>query len=154
MLKFVGLVCTLLLPLILADSPGDKFAKYKAVEAYEIRPGILMMPQYAEDGQVCEIGLERRQYSPDLIRLDSEMSREEIDRIAGDLAPLDERGPKSNDLIGSDLIDMSGQGMTTTSLYENVTIKIFSRVISTSKHHGTAIEDVAASIKWNKRKCQ
>jgi hypothetical protein len=29
-------------------------AKYKAVEAYEVRPGILVFPTYSEDGEVCE----------------------------------------------------------------------------------------------------
>ena len=32
--------------------------------AYEIRPGVLVMPRYAQDGQVWEVGMEKRRYSP------------------------------------------------------------------------------------------
>jgi hypothetical protein len=36
-----------------------------------------MIPRYAEDGQVCEVGLERSPYTPEEIVLYSTLSREE-----------------------------------------------------------------------------
>lgn len=57
------------------------------MEAYEVQPGILAFPTYAADGQVCEIGIERRHYSLEVIRLDPGLSREEIDKTVDDLAP-------------------------------------------------------------------
>jgi len=131
--------------------PNDGFKQYKAVEAYEVRPGILMLPQYSSDGQVCEIGLEKRHYLPTEINLGSEMKRKEIEEIANELVPPEQRGPKS-DLAGGGLIVVSGQGMTTTWDYENVVIEIHSVVLNTSKKQ-TTVEDVAAVVSWKNRKC-
>ena len=58
MLKLFSLVVAVMLLLPTTNSGREKFAKYKPVEAYEIQPGILMMPRYSADGQVCEIGIE------------------------------------------------------------------------------------------------
>src|SRR5271154_3302293 len=69
MLKLIVLAFAAVLLLAAANPEHDKFAKYKSVEAYEIRPGILMMPRYSSDGQVCQIGLEKLHYSPETIRL-------------------------------------------------------------------------------------
>src|SRR5690242_8168500 len=44
--------------LLLANSESPKFAKYKPVVSYEIRPEILIMPTYSTDGEVCQIGVE------------------------------------------------------------------------------------------------
>jgi len=81
MSKLIASVVVAMLLLITSNPGRERFAKYKAVEAYEIRPGILMMPKYSTDGQICEIGLEKLHYSPDMIRLDSSLSRKDIDQI-------------------------------------------------------------------------
>jgi hypothetical protein len=71
MLKLVGLGLTVVLVLNAAlTAQPQQFEKYRKVEAYEVRPGLLVMPRYASDDEVCEIGLERLLYSPELIRLD------------------------------------------------------------------------------------
>lgn len=73
--KFVGLILAILTMLItLNATTQQRFANYRRIEAYEVRPGILMLPRYTSDGKVCEIGLERLHYSPDLVRLDSGLS--------------------------------------------------------------------------------
>jgi hypothetical protein len=139
--------------LFLAMNPqSDRFSKYKAVETYEIRPGILMMPRYSDSGQVCEIGVERRHYSPEMIRLDSSLSRKEIDEVLDELVPADERGSESKD-FGENLIDQAGQGMTTNIGYEKVSIQIYSKVLSTSRHRVVA-DYIAATVHWKNRKCQ
>jgi hypothetical protein len=69
--KFVGLSLTILIMLNAVTTAQQQFAKYRKIEAYEIRPGILMMPRYTADDRVCEIGLEKLHYSPERIRLDS-----------------------------------------------------------------------------------
>jgi hypothetical protein len=73
----------------------QQFAKYRKIEAYEVRPGILMMPRYTTGDEVCEIGLERLHYSPELIRIDSGLSRKEIDLALDELVPIEERGKPS-----------------------------------------------------------
>jgi hypothetical protein len=92
MSKLIGLALAAVLLLPSANPVREQFAKYKAVEAYEIRPGVLMMPRYSSDGQVCEIGLEKLHYSPEIIRLDSSLSREEVDQVLEELVPANERG--------------------------------------------------------------
>jgi hypothetical protein len=150
MAKLLGLICALLL--FLTPSPQkNTIAKYKAVEAYEVRPGILMFPRYSEDGQVCEIGLERRHYSPEKVTLYSTLSHEEIDAIVNELAPASERGPRSQNPL-DDLMLVGGHGMTTFEKYENVTVEIESAVIANSKNKNT-VDNVAAIIQWKHRKC-
>jgi hypothetical protein len=147
-----GVICAMTLVFCAAKAQDARFLNYKSVEAYEIRPGILAMPRYSADGQVCEIGLETRHYSPETIRLDSALSREEIDQIADELAPASERGPRT--MGDMDLIDRVGRGVTSTSAYKNVQIQIYSAVSPASKKHEIAMADVAATIKWTKQKCQ
>lgn len=149
MLKTVGLACAVTLLHLVARPHSDKFWKYKTVEAYEIRPGILMMPRYSDDGQVCEIGLEKLHYSSELIRMDSSLSREEIDQIADELAPTGKRGPKTTALGGRDLIVMAGHSLVTSIEYENVSIQIYGDD-SRKCNQGT----IAATIERKNRKCR
>ena len=152
MSKLIGSAFAAMLLLISANPVRETFAKYKAIEAYEIRPGIIMMPRYSVDEQVCEVGLEKLHYSPEIIRLDSTLSSKELDQIFDELAPANERGPKSD--IGGPVIVERGQGMTTTTDYENVTIQIYSAVSRAAGQGGITASDVAATIKWKNRKCQ
>jgi hypothetical protein len=141
--------------IFLAAKPrNEKFSKYKAVEAYEIRPGILMMPRFAEDGQVCEIGLDRLHYTPEIIHLDSDLSREDIDGIVAELVPAEERGPKTGVLGGRDSITVIGPGMTTSVNYENISVEIESHLLSSRKRSISVDYGIAATIHWKHRKCQ
>lgn len=153
MLKVISLACTSVLLFFCASPQSSRFSGYKAIEAYEIRPGVLMMPTYAANGQLCEIGLERRHYSPEEIRLESSLSREEIDRVFEELVPSNERGPKKRGLGGGDEISESGHSLVTSSQYENVSIHIYSAV-SSSKNREIVAADIAAVLRWNNRKCQ
>jgi hypothetical protein len=140
--------------LFLAAKPqSDKFSKYKAVEAYEIRPGILMMPRYAEDGQVCEIELERLHFAHETINVDSQLLRKDVDEIANELVPVSERGPQPKNLLEQGMTLFLGNSMETNEEYENISIQIFG-TLSTSSSHEMVGEDVAATITWKNRKCQ
>jgi hypothetical protein len=130
----------------------EEFAKYKKVEAYEIRPGILMMPRYSADGQVCEIGLQKLQYSPEMIRLDSALSRKEIDQVFDELVPAEQRGSQSTGFVGSSMTEI-GQGLTITKDFEKVSIQIYGALSSSSKREAT-VNEVAATLKWKNRNCQ
>ncbi len=153
MSKIIGLACTFIFLFLAMKPQSDKFSKYKVVETYEVRPGILMMPRYSDSGQVCEIGLETRHYSPKMIRLDSNLSRTEIDEILEELVPTDDRGPKSKD-FGENLIDLVGQGSTTNRGYENVSIQIYSKVVPASRSREIVANDIVATVHWKNRKCQ
>jgi len=152
-LPYLACVATVLL--IGAKPQTEMFSKYKPVEAYELRPGILAMPKYAEDGQICEVGVEKRSYSPELIRINESFSQKEIDQIVDDLVPVDERGPRLNGLLGGMMI-MSGNTSSNATVYENVTITSYGGISSKSNPHAglTSNGDVAFTVQWTKRKCQ
>ena len=153
MLKVIGLVCTSVLLLSSAIPQNSKFSAYKAVEVYEIRPGILMMPRYSDSGQVCEIGIEKRNYSPELVRLDPSLSRKQIDEIFDELVPPNERGPKSKDILG-ELLVQTGPSLTESIDFENVSIEMFSETLSGAKNRKVTIENIVAIAKWKNRKCE
>lgn len=151
MSKLIGLVFA---AMFLLPSANPGFAKYKAIEAYEIRPGVLMMPRYSADGQLCEIGLEKRHYSPEMIRLDSSLSRNEVDQMLEELVPANERGPKSTAPGGRDDLTEVGHGLVTSSEYVNISIQIYSAVLPASRKHEIVADNVAATIRWKNRRCQ
>jgi len=106
-------------------SSAADFSKYKKVEAYEIRPGILIMPVYNSQGELCEIGLQPRSYSPELIRVGEGLSRDAIMQIFDELVPAEERGPQPENLLERGMILMSGQTAQEYETYENVTLNFF-----------------------------
>lgn len=153
MSKFLTLGLTAATLILSANSAQDRFVKYKSLEAYEVRPGILMMPRYTADGRVCEIGLEKLHYSPEIIRLDSNISEEEVNQIFDELVPPDERGPKAKDQVG-DLITLAGQSLTTLVDYEKVSIQIHGKRLSNDRRKGIVVDQVAATLKWKDRPCR
>ncbi len=97
MTKFIRLVgAAMLLPLS-ASSGREKFANYKAVETYEIRPGILMMPRYSADGQVCEVEFQRRHYVDGEVYLGSTIPHETTLKIIDEIVPGSEERPFDQD---------------------------------------------------------
>ena len=151
-LSVVGLLATALVTPRVESQAEDQFKRYKAVEAYEIRPGILMMPRHASDGQVCEIGLERRHYSPEEIRHDSDLSKKEINEIAEELAPTDQRGAETDLLAGGEMDLLAGHGITTVSDYENVAVEIHYWMLPSGEKQ-YSLEQPVAVIRWKHRIC-
>lgn len=158
-LAVFGIVALVLLPTV--NTAPKAFAKYKSVEAYEVRPGILMLPRYAADGQVCEIVLEQLHILPDKVRLGYDLSQKDIDQIFEEIVPDSERGPQPSTpleqvkgLLGG---YFSGRAMISNNEYQNISIKVYSQVsgdlLDSSKTPAT-IDQVAASLKWKNRDCQ
>ena len=150
------LICSVVAAMLLLPTSNpdrEKFEKYKAIEAYEIRPGILLMPRYSADGQVCEVGLEKLHYSPEKIRLDSSLSRKEIDQIFDELVPSDERGPKPAGILEQGGTTFLGQGMVSDEEYQNISIRIYG-IASPSGKGGVIADEVAATLTWKNRMCQ
>jgi hypothetical protein len=137
--------------LLTASPQNSTFLEYKAVEAYEVHPGILMFPRYAEDGRVCEVGLERLHYSPEKIVLYSTLYRQDIDSIVDELAPASERGARSG-RPPDGLFSMTGLGMTAIEQYEHVTVQIHSALPGLSEKSN--IDTIAAVITWRDRLCK
>lgn len=131
---------------------SQRFSGLKTVEAYEIHSGILVMPRYTKDGQVCEIGLQKRLYFPEKVNLDDNLSRDEIEQAFEELVPASERG---SELPGFQAHPMSevGNSITTSTDYEYVSLEIVGKVLP-SKRHEVVEETVVAIIRWKNRKCQ
>ena len=149
MSKLICLACAVMSLCFLEGSQSGRFLKYRAIEAYEIRPGILMMPKYSDDGQVCEATIEKHHYSNEGANLDSSIRREVIIQIADELVPLNERGPLITDMGREYISAYSGNSVTTYADYKNVSIRIF----GIASPVGSA-GDIVAVIHWNNRKCQ
>jgi len=148
MLRLGILTCAVALLFFPARPQNTKFSKYKAVEAYEIRPGILMMPRYAEDGQVCEITLERTNAAAETINLTPTLPRKTVTELVDEIVPVDERGPRTMD-FGRDYVSQhSGESVTTFAEWKNVAVNIYGRA---STRCGAG--DIVAEIRWKKRTC-
>lgn len=148
MFKLTALTCTVIALFFFTKPRNEKFSRYKSIETYEIRPGILMMPKYAEDGQVCEITLEKHHYSDNTARLDSTIPHEVITQIADELAPASERGPLTMNTGKEYLSAYGGNGITTFADYQNNSIRIFGIASPI-----TSAGDIVAVIEWKNRTC-
>jgi hypothetical protein len=147
--KLTRLAGTAMLLLLSANPGRERFANYKAVETYEIRPGILMMPKYSADGLVCEVEIQRRHYSDGVVHLGSTIPHETVLKIIDEIAPASERGA-SIETLGSEYLSMySGQGATSVAEYLNVSIEIDGQTAPV----GFA-GDVVVFIRWKNRPCQ
>lgn len=139
-----GCVVALLLPL--AGRQGGPFRNCKPVRAYEIRPGVLVMPKYSRAGQLCQAAIQRDHYTNGVVDLDSTLSREAVLQIFDRLAPSDKRGPL---VMGAPFARLSiyGGGAVTTFLdYKNVSLDM-SRSASSPGY-------VVAVITWKNRGCR
>lgn len=116
-------------------------AKYPVVSAYKVRPGILMTAKYAEDGQVCEMVLERR-YTPDQTDADSTIPSKLEDQLIDELVPVAERGPATSHWLGNSYV---AGGVTHTQRgFQSVLIEIDGTVSGGDK---------IVMIHWKKRTC-
>jgi hypothetical protein len=144
-----GLAC-IVLAFLATGSAKSEFKRLRALETYEIQPGILMQPTYSSQGELCSVVLEKRHYSSQAIDLDAEMSHDQIWQIFDELAPKQDRGRSTFDL-GDDgeLTTVNGIAATTMAEYENVSLEM------DGKTHNSDERDrkyVVAIIRWKKRK--
>jgi len=144
----MNLGCLALLVLVTA-SASDEFKRFQAVEAYEVQPGILMMPIYSSKGAVCKIVLEKRHYSSNEIDLDAEMSHQQIWQVFDQLVPKKDRGQSTLDLGDmGELTTTAGVSTTTIADYENVSLEMEGK----TKEAGDQ-EYVVAIIRWKRKNC-
>ena len=149
MTRGVGLFCAIVALVVGSNECDQRFAKYKAIDAYETGAGILILPRYSSDGQLCEVELEKQHYSGDTVDLGSALSHEKIIEVVNLIAPASERG-KSTMPFGTEYLSKyDGNSFTTFADYEAVSVQIYGRS-SPAFDAG----DIAARIRWNKRVCR
>jgi len=143
MVKLIASIC--LLAFILVPSSAG-FKRYHIVEAYEVRPGVLITPVYSAGREVCEISIEKRHFSNNNVDIDATMSKEQILSLFDEIAPREERGQPGWKVPGdTEITEVDSEILTTRIPYENVSLAIYGRKDS-QKY-------VAAIISWNKPQC-
>src|SRR5580698_10243730 len=106
-----GALLLMLISVALITSPGqskdDLSSKYRPMNAYLVRPGILMLVQFDREGQACEMTLEQTSGlwhgSEEVTPLTNEIAHKLLD----ELAPVSLRGVKG-EYLNPDSI-MAGQ---------------------------------------------
>ena len=126
---------------------ASKFSMYRTVEAYEARPGILVLPRYTNTGQVCEVAIQRLHYHDEEVDLFSNLPEPQLLQVIDELAPASERGPK-DDTLGN-LVTGSGRSVIIHRYYANVTITLY---IMSGSSEGDG--NLVALIQWNNRVCK
>jgi hypothetical protein len=132
-----------------AQTSGDLAAKYLAVSAYEVRPGVLMTVKYAGDGQACEMTLEKRHStSKDKdIDIGSNIPAKVIDELSDELAPEADRGPATSRYLSPDSYVAGGVSYIKRD-FQNVSIEVHGDT-STSCDGGEKV----VIIRWKKGAC-
>jgi hypothetical protein len=148
---FLGFIGTVFFA---AHPERENLSRLKRVEAYEVRPGIVALPRYAADGQICEVALEKLHHSAGAIRLDPTLTSTEVDQIADQLVPSDERGPKPKGLLEQGIGSLVGNSMMTSDEYQNISIQTYRPIVGTPTKDKISVGDIAAAtIKWKHRTC-
>jgi hypothetical protein len=126
------------------QTSGDLRSKYRQVTSYELRPGVVMNPKYAADGQVCEMVLEKRQTTDAGMVFGVSFSKKEVKELVDELVPEAERG---RDLTRPLNTTVDGGFITTEYTYENVLVRVYG--ITRPEPGG----DMIVTITWRKRAC-
>ena len=141
---------TLVLFLLVASTPlraqtaEDLGRRYPVVTSYKvIFPGIFMTPKYTADGQVCEMSVQKQNVTERRFQ-DSYIPNKQLKMLLDTLVPMSDRGKP---LDGQDLVLGTGTVVTSTTVYENVSITI-AESINNPRPGPSAI-----LIKWRKRSC-
>jgi hypothetical protein len=122
-------------------------ASYPRVESYEIRPGVLAMPKYADDGELCQVSIEKLHIQQSGVELGvPTMSRETVLKIIDELAPPSERGKAISQLAGHDYIDViNGTADVAAANYQYLSVRIYGSTSSPG--------DVAVVLDWKRKTC-
>jgi len=120
--------------------------KYRPVHAFEVRPSVLMTAKFADDGQVCELALEKRHSQDKVVSLGSALPDKLIDEVLDEVVPESERGKPNKNLFG--LSEISGQSAVTIMDYENVEIR---KLLSVSAGCDNGVQVV--TVRWTRRRC-
>jgi len=123
--------------------------KYPKLNAYVVRPNILLTARYANDGQVCEMVLETRRWTGESIALMSALSEDETVRVVEEVVPESDRGRKLKTPLGS---EVSGGAITTRYTYENITIDFVGPWSNSS--HDMVVGYMLAFVTWRNRSCK
>jgi hypothetical protein len=116
------------------------------VKEYEVRPGIVMMTTFSDDGRVCKMYVERRHFSETGFDQRLYLPQEMIIELIDELVPPEVRGNKTK---GDGFSRITGQLSDQLYDYENVSITVLASAASGDCNGGAAL-----IIKWKNRACK
>jgi len=148
MMKLISPICLLA---FVVNPSTDRFQKYHAVQAYEIRPGVIVTPIYSANHDVCEISIEKRHYFNDVVNMEAAMSKEEIVSLFDELVPQGDRGGpglKWKLPPDTEISELDGGVLNTRIPYANVTLAMYGKKDSPERQ-----KYITAIISWNKLQC-
>ena len=120
-------------------------SRYRRVESYEIRPGILATPTYGDTGQLCKLSVEKRHVQADVVEMSPTMPSKLTHEIIDELAPDSERGRRTRASGPFDYETISGSVAVLLLDYENVSVQIY--------RDRSGSGDTAVILKWKKSAC-
>lgn len=131
----------------LAQTANDFEKRYGSpTKEYELRPGIVLMAKYADDGEVCTAYVERRHISESGFDLRLDLPEELITELSDELVPVASRG---NTTKANGINRITGAVSDQLYDYENVSIIVLHSAVANNK---TGLG--ALIIKWKNRSCK
>jgi hypothetical protein len=132
---------------VIAQTPAELESKFGTpVNAYVIRPGLLLMTNYTATGQPCEMSIIEAQTPRSNSNSRVPLTAEVVPKLIDELIPHGERGKKTR---AYGLI----RGQLTTGQfsydYENVSIELIQNFKPSE-----GWSDNSLKIKWNNRICK
>ena len=128
------LIASIWLLASVAGPSSDRFRRYEVIQAYEVRPGIVITPLSTGSGDLCRIDIEKRHYLDNRVDMDADMSKELILSLFDELVPKPERGGPGWKLPADTEISESDLGMLVTRIpYQNVTLAMYGKKTSPDK---------------------
>jgi hypothetical protein len=146
-MRKTGVVLVLVLGLAAtaeAQTSADLGAKYRQIISYELRPGVVMTPRYAPNGQVCEMVVEKRAQNEAGIVFGFSFSDEERQQVVDQIVSPHERGKDDTDRLST---TVDGGFITSNYTYDNVKIRV-QGVTRPNPNPALVI-----TITWRKRNC-
>ena len=143
-----SVVVALFLPtLTAAQTQRQLEEKYPKLNAYLVRPNILLTARYSSDGRVCQMALQPVRWTGDSVLL-FPLSEEETVRVVEEIVPEGERGHRKGGLLGVDQLSVfAGHSVSTPYIYERITMDF----AGTTEKGG---RDMVAVVTWNDRSCK
>jgi hypothetical protein len=141
----IVLVLVLTAEAVVAQSSTELQSKYgPPLDAFVVRPGLLMTSKYAADGKVCEIYIVEARTPGSNIGLRTPLTMETVPALIDELVPEGERGDKLRWPVQT-------QGMTLQAFYqyENLSIELVQNLLPAE-----GWSDSTLTIKWNNRVCK
>lgn len=130
---------------VAAQSSTALQSKYGSpLDAFVIRPGLLMTVTYAAEGKICEMYVVEARTPGSNVGLRTPLTPETVPKLIDELVPVNERGNKLRWPVQS-------TGMTATAFYnyENVSIELVQNLLPAKGWSDSILE-----IKWTNKECK